>query len=326
MRIITDYQIIKSQTPLWEKNTEYIDYIPFWGSKYAFAKSHIVRTLRVFWRRRHYDLVITGDFRGSMLYAFLQCIFTWHKRPQLMLDFMLDERKPGLIWCMKRGIQKCILRKVDCILIFSRNELEDYSKLLKIPKEKFKFLYYHTNITDPHMINEHKGYVFAAGKAGRDYATLLKALEGTDIPLVIVTTPERMRGLTPPPTVKVFYNISYDKYLSLLTDAQVVVVPLKSRVRSVGMVVMLEGMAYGKPVITTMASSNQEYIKDGENGFLVEVEDADTLRERILYLRANPSEACKIGERGLEDVKNNWLFEHYVRNVLDIAKEMVEKK
>ncbi len=324
MKILTDYQIIPQQCPLWEKQTDYIDYIPFWGSGFAFAKNHAVKALRVFWRRKDYNLIITGDFRGSLIYTLLQWIFPWNKRPQLMLDFMLDEEKPGPVWKLKRAIQKRILRRVDQILIFSRTELTDYVKILGIPQEKFKFIYYHTNITQPRKVTEHEGYVFAAGNAGRDYKTVLEALEGTDIPLVIVTSPHRMEGLKIPSSVKVFYDIPYANYLDLLTKAQIVIVPLKNRVRSVGMVVMMEGMALGKPVITTVASSVQEYIRDGENGFLVGVGDAKTLRERIEYLRANQSQADRIGSRALKDIMENWTFEHYVTNVLNIAKEMVE--
>ncbi len=326
MKILTDYQIIKSQCPRWEEQTQNIDYLPFWGSGYAFAKYYWVKAIRLFWRRSNYDLVITGDFRGGQVYAFLQWLFPRQRRPQLMLDFMLDEEKPCFFWRLKRAVQRRILAGVDCILVFSRNELADYVQLLGIPKERFHFLYYHTNIIQPRRIAGHEGYVFAAGNAGRDYATLLKALEGTGIPLIIVTSPKRMKGLPPPAGVKIFYDIAYLDYLDLLAKAQVVVVPLKSRLRSVGMVVMLEGMALGKPVVVTRASSNQEYIRQGENGFLVEVGDAAALREKIICLRENPAEAEKIGRQALDDINNYWTFEHYVGSVLEIAKEMVESK
>jgi len=111
-----------------------------------------------------------------------------------------------------------------------------------------------------------------------------------------------------------------------LAKAQVVVVPLKTRLRSVWMVVMLEGMALGKPVVVTRASSNQEYIRQGENGFLVKVGDAAALREKILYLIENPAAAQEIGRQALEDVNNHWTFEHYVSSVLEVAKQMVENK
>ncbi|MBI5788363.1 MAG: glycosyltransferase family 4 protein [Candidatus Schekmanbacteria bacterium] len=324
MKILTDYLITENQCPLWEENTQNIDDIPFWGDKYAFSQHHWMKTLRLFWQRKDYDLIITGHFRGSLLYAWLQWIFPWHKRPQLMLDFMLDEKQPSLIWQIKRQIQKRLLQKVDRILIFSRQELEEYSRLLDIPQNKFQFVYYHTNIIEPHLVSRHGGYIFAAGNAGRDYATLLKALEGTDIPTIIVTSPANLAGLKTPPSVKVFYNIPYDKYLELLNNARIVVVPLHKRVRSVGMVVMMEGMALGKPVVVSCACSLKEYIEDGKNGFMVEVNDATALREKIFYLLDNPQEAARIGTQALEDIKNRWTFNHYVSEVLKIAREMVD--
>ena len=66
-----------------------------------------------------------------------------------------------------------------------------------------------------------------------------------------------------------------------LKSAQVLVVP--SSYEGYG-IVYLEGMAFGLPAIGTTAGAASEIICDGETGFLVPPEDAETLAERLVTL------------------------------------------
>ncbi len=133
-----------------------------------------------------------------------------------------------------------------------------------------------------------------------------------------------MRGIDIPTNVKVFYDIDYGKYLEMMQKSKLVVIPLVSHIRSLGMVVMLEAMAYGKPVVTTRGISNVEYIRDGENGYLVEPEDPQVLKDRILELLGDPIKYRQIAETALADVKEHWSFKRYVETVLEIAEGLAQ--
>jgi len=69
---------------------------------------------------------------------------------------------------------------------------------------------------------------------------------------------------------------------------------------------LLEAMALGKPIVATNVGGCKEIIKDGKNGFLVEVKDVENLAERILVLLKNQTLCTKMGERGFEIVKSNF--------------------
>ncbi len=340
MKVLTEYRIIKSQCPLWEERTHNVRYFPSWGSRLsrqAFIPpplrkfiQHIdnlpvVIALRLFKNKKDYDIVITGDFKAGIFYALFRKLFAGNSCPHLLLDLMLDAERQSLRWRIKRFIQKKILASVDCMLVFSRSELEYYSRVLNISADKFRFVPYHTNITQPQMISANAGYLFSAGKSGRDYKTLMEAAKNLPVELIVVSDRASMQGIKIPSNVKVYYDISYDNYLELLKDSMVVVLPLSPHIRSLGMVVMLEAMALGKPTINSRAISNVEFINDGENGLLVEMENPQALREKILSLLDNSEECNRIGRNALADVKKHWSFEKYVRSVLSIAQELTSQ-
>lgn len=62
---------------------------------------------------------------------------------------------------------------------------------------------------------------------------------------------------------------------------------------------LLEAMACGLPVAATDLPANREWIRDGENGFLVPVGDAEALAERTARLLADPPLAKAMGARNL---------------------------
>ncbi len=322
---------------MWEECTDNIRYFPSWAAKLTKStltpeplkkfirnidNSPFIVAVKLFKKRHDYDIVITGDFKAGIFYALLRKIFARTSCPHLLLDLMLDAEVQNPVWRFKRRLQKKLLASVDCMLVFSRSELEHYAKTLDIEQDRFRFVPYHTNVTKPQMVSTDEGYLFSAGKSGRDYETLIEAVRDIPVDLIIVSDRASMEGLEILPNVKVHYDVSYDNYLELMKNSKLVIVPIKPHIRSLGMVVMLEAMAYGKPTINTRAISNVEYIKDGENGYLTELGDSEAIKQNILHLLDNPEECSRIGKNALRDVKELWSFEKYVLSVLGIAKEL----
>lgn len=77
------------------------------------------------------------------------------------------------------------------------------------------------------------------------------------------------------------------------------VVVLSSRSESFGKV-LVEANACGKPVVSTATTGAKEIIKDGVNGYLVPIGDAQALADKIIYLLEHPDEAKAMGEMGRE--------------------------
>lgn len=64
-------------------------------------------------------------------------------------------------------------------------------------------------------------------------------------------------------------------------------------------VVIMEGMATGKPIIATRCGGIPEIVKDGQNGFLVNQKSFRQLADKIVYLLSRPGLIKKMGEKSL---------------------------
>ncbi len=80
------------------------------------------------------------------------------------------------------------------------------------------------------------------------------------------------------------------------------VVALTSRTEAFP-VCLLEAMSQAKPIITTRVGGIPEMIQNGENGFLVEVDDYMDLSEKIIRILKNPVLGKKMGETSFEVCK-----------------------
>lgn len=83
-------------------------------------------------------------------------------------------------------------------------------------------------------------------------------------------------------------------------------------------VVLLEAMAYGKPVIASAAGGIVDIVRDGRNGFLVPPGDADALARAIRRLTADPELATSMGAAGREDVRTGFSWEVIVERLAEV--------
>jgi glycosyltransferase involved in cell wall biosynthesis len=89
-----------------------------------------------------------------------------------------------------------------------------------------------------------------------------------------------------------------------------VVVHASSRPEPFGMVV-IEGMAMGKPVVATRAGGPLDIVTDGQSGYLVEMGDAEGLGKAVTALLRDPGLARGMGGQGrarVEELFTNGLY------------------
>ena len=67
---------------------------------------------------------------------------------------------------------------------------------------------------------------------------------------------------------------------------------------------MGEYLAFARPVIITNVGEAMNYLEDGENAYIVEPNDTDSIANKILDILNHPDEAEKIGKAGQEVAKN----------------------
>jgi glycosyltransferase involved in cell wall biosynthesis len=89
---------------------------------------------------------------------------------------------------------------------------------------------------------------------------------------------------------------------------------------------LLEAMACGVPTVVTRVGGNPEAITDGENGFLVPVEDDAAAAERLLYLLRDPQLGVKIGENGRNSVQTRFSADVMIQKLIDVYRDLLAER
>lgn len=86
---------------------------------------------------------------------------------------------------------------------------------------------------------------------------------------------------------------------------------------------LLEAMACGVPPVVTQVGGNPEAIRDGENGFLVPVEDSQLAADRILELLRDPARARRMGTLAQSEVQSRFSADTMIRKLIDLYRELL---
>jgi glycosyltransferase involved in cell wall biosynthesis len=280
---------------------------------------------RLFLNRKKIDIIVSATILQAITYSFLNSVFLGKKKLHILDSIYLNE--PDKFKSkIKPFILRPFLQKVDYIHVNSTREIENYSKVLKIDRNKFWFYYYPSHVKNPRIIDSDEGYILSAGKQYRDYATLIKAVKGTGYKLIIVSDEGSMKEISPCDEVTVFYNISKEKYFDLLFKSKFVVVPLSSDFCSCGQIAFLDAMAYGKPVIVAKVTGSIDYIEDGKSGLFYEKGNELDLRSKIKLLNENKELRDSIAQEALSAIINNFNYEVLVTKFCQFIDEKWKEK
>lgn len=305
------------QSETWRKATRSLytldaqhdpDFMPWW--KEAF---HL-------WLRcgRH-DRVLTEGVRTSMAYAML-CLLTFRPSRQIMSEVFIDEARPDdLAWRIKVWCHSLLAQRAVGVLTNSTTELTTMADRYGVSPERLRYVPLNTTIQNPEISPLDEGFVLCAGRTLRDYTTLILAARHIAAPVHVICGAHDLDRLTLPlpPNVEVLSEVPREIYLDQLRRCRVVALPLLPTERSTGQVVMLEAMAFGKPVVATASPGTLDTIRHGENGFLVEEEDAAALTHQVNVLLRDPDLTRRIAEQAVKDMTELGSAERHARLKLE---------
>ncbi len=89
---------------------------------------------------------------------------------------------------------------------------------------------------------------------------------------------------------------------------------------------LLEAMACGVPSVVTRVGGNPEAVNDGENGFLVPVEDDTAAAERLLTLLRDPERSTQIGERGRNSVQTRFSADAMIQKLIGVYRDLLAER
>lgn len=158
--------------------------------------------------------------------------------------------------------------------------------------------------------------ISAAGLERRDYPTMMAAVDGVDVDVVIAAASPWSKWADssadrPPPANVTIERLSLFELRDLYAASQFVVVPLDDVEFQAGITAILEAMAMGKAIVCTRARGQTDTVIDGQTGIYVAPGDVGGMRSAIERLLDDAAEATRLGEAAREWVLANATIERY---------------
>ncbi len=221
----------------------------------------------------------------------------------------------------KENFARFILRQYGLNVVWSAKQVETHAKHFNLPDHHFIFLPFKANHSKRENIKVSIGdFIFAGGNGKRDYACLIEAVRNSGIPVIIsATDPLVQQGIEQLPNV-IILGASEPAFGQLQAASRMVVIPMiYSGLKGGGEANFCNGMWHGKPVIGVDSMAAEDYIVDGETGYVVQSGDFSTLRERIIMLWSDQDLCFAMGEKGRLRAQDYFTHYKFIRRLLRLA-------
>jgi glycosyltransferase involved in cell wall biosynthesis len=242
--------------------------------------------------------------------------FTSRSRTKLVAwHFNLGSLPSG--W--KRLLARTLLRRVDRFVVHSRGEIANYTQWLGVEEDKFRFV----PLQKCRMVGVkpspiEKPYIVSMGSANRDYKTLVDAVLGNGIKTVIISKKSVIDSLPQHPDLVKLDGLTEDECNSILSGAEMNVVPIAATQTASGQVTFTTSMRMGVPTIATRCVGTVDYIRDGETGLLVPPGDSTALRRAIESMWRDQALRFRIGSAGYDQAGKYFSDEAAARNLVQV--------
>ena len=203
-----------------------------------------------------------------------------------------------------------VAQSADLIVYWSSNQQAIYTDLLKVPEERLMFVPFgvEDDFYRPASTCKTERYVFSAGlDKGRDYPTLIEALNGIDVHVRIAAPERALTGLRLADNIEPLGGVWGRDYLEQLSNATAVVIAVRPEIAyPTGQTVILNAMATGVPVVATDTVPLRDYLRHDENALLAMPRDPPALRTQVLRVHGDSELGRRLAKKGLEDVRERF--------------------
>jgi glycosyltransferase involved in cell wall biosynthesis len=175
-------------------------------------------------------------------------------------------------------------------------------------------------------ISSARRQICAVGLERRDYETLLRAVEGLDVHVVIAAASPWAKRAEGVATRTIPANVTVQKFTQyelrqLYADSSFMVMPLENVKFQAGVTAILECLAMGKAVICSRVPGQTDVVSEGDNGRYVPPGDPAALRTEIERLLSQPEEAGRLGANGRKLVEGEMSLDLYVERLTGFLQE-----
>ena len=309
----------------------------------------IAQAILAWVRSAHYDVVfVDRETTGSLLA--LLCRMRRARPRMVMIGHLLTPPK-------KRALLRLlgVRRAVDCVVVHSSLQQRAATEQIGLRPEQVALVPYQTDeqFWQPRPTAP-KRQICSAGLEYRDYATLLEAVRGLDVEVVVAAASHwskhrvRTGSQILPPNVRMV-SLDYAALRDLYAESMFVVVPLREGENQAGITTILEAMAMGKAVVVSHTRGQTDVVRDrrrtsradperptqpewaqalgataetsrGQTGLYVRPGDGDELRRAIDFLLTHPEEALVMGANGRRLIEEAMGLDQFVTRMVGLVR------
>jgi glycosyltransferase involved in cell wall biosynthesis len=286
----------------------------------------IAQVLEAYRIRKSYDVIITWSEARAVLFALLLKI-TGSKTPHVSLMYWMSKPKQA-------ALLKHVHSHMHKIVTWSSVQRTFAIEQLGVAPEKIILVKHPVDQKFWRPMNAQMDTICAVGSENRDYATLIEAMRGVDIPCHIaakdIRIVEQHRATTVDAaaflgTLPQNVTVGQRPYLALrqlYARSRFTVVPLLPSDTDNGISTILESMAMGKAVICSRTTGQVDAIEEGKTGIFVPQGDAKSLRDAIVYLWNNPEVAVRMGEEGRKYIEQHHTLDKFCNDVRAVVENV----
>ena len=261
-----------------------------------------------FRRRREYDVLFTDGEQVGIPLGLLTRLFGRRGTVHVMIVHVLSVPKKATLMRALR-----ISGQIDRYVAYCSTQADFIRDVLGVPEGDIVLSTFmvDTEFFAPGQVKvEPRRMICSAGLERRDYSTLMEAVEGLNVDVVIAAASpwskraDSSAGRQLPPNVQI-RRLSLFELRDLYAESRFVVMPLVEVDFQAGITTILEGMAMRRAIVCTRTTGQTDTLIDGETGVYVSPNDAAALRTAIQGLLDDPSEAERLGSNA-----RGWVVEH----------------
>ncbi len=252
---------------------------------------HVLQSLQILRAARSYDSLVlcTVGTEAFIIAKFKRWFGARHLR--LVVFDLLIPKENRLAHFVRTWIAS-----VDTVAVIRRGDAPMLNRRFGYPLGRCVFLPFPAPSLSAEATCPEDDYIYSAGYAHRDWPTLIQAL--SNLPYRAIICPGRpveipadaqdrikVRPMPPPGQGR-----------RLMASAKLVVLPFLETELPSGPLILLDAMAFGKPIVASDVNGTRDYAEDGVDALLVAPRDAEQLRERIRQAMENEGLRRKLAE------------------------------
>jgi glycosyltransferase involved in cell wall biosynthesis len=295
--------------------------LPFWHR----LKRDLLYATKLFRISSEYDVIITGCDHTGLFFALLQKALRRHRKPHVFIHWIVQLHRRPLERKLRSLVFRWIINAASCALVQTNKAAVQFSEALMVPPTKFLFVPYHATILPDHKQSAStQDYIFAGGDSNRDYPSLIGAVRGLRVQLIIAALyRHHFAGIEIPPNVQIV-TVPPKEFARLMAESLFVVVPMRSGLEhSGGQQTYLNAMTMGKAVVVADDSGADDYIESGVTGFVVPAGDVAAMRRAITELSEDPEQTRDMGSRS-RMAAAQFTPDRFFQNVFAICQRVCE--